>query len=119
MAWPYLFCKKQNDIGHPEVEKDGKKVLNVGWVDIPKKPRKDQPKHAITGTMNGCAAVVMTKKNDDKNLRVYHLQSPGPRGQEMWNNYIEIIKKHHGVDVDAVLTSFSWEDYGKIEVLFV
>ena len=36
-----------------------------------------------------------------------------------WDKYIAIIMKHHKVDVDAVLTSFSWEDYGKIKVLFV
>jgi len=89
----------------------GEVALNVGWVDIPKKPKNDQPRYAVTGTMNGCATVVMTKTKDDANLRVYHLQSPGPRGGKKWNGYIEIIRKHHP-EVGTVLTSFAWEDYG-------
>ena len=104
--FPYHMGKPGENINTAEKE------LNVGWVDIPKKPKKGQPRYAVTGHMNGCAVVVMTKTDDDQKLRVYHLQSPGPRGKEKWNKYIEIIKSFHAVG--TVVTSFSWEDYVKV-----
>ena len=85
--------------------------LNVGWVDIPKNPNARQPKLAITGGMNGCATVIMSFKDGRQMMRVYHLQSPGPKNGERWDRYIRIIKHHHE-EVDNVITSFAWEDYG-------
>jgi len=81
--------------------------LNVGWVDIPKHPRADEPKIAITGHMNGCATVIMEfEDRNNPNMRVYHLQSPGRRYQEYINN----IRQHH--PVDRIIASFGWEEYG-------
>jgi len=85
--------------------------LGVGWVDIPKNPTRDQPRLAITGGMNGCATIVMSLKNDISTLRVYHLQSPETFEGPQWNAYIQTIKNLHN-DVDNVVSSFSWEDYG-------
>jgi len=85
--------------------------LGVGWVDIPKRPSGNQPRLAITGGMNGCATVVMSLRNDRNTLRVYHLQSPGMRGGSKWNAYIQTIRNLH-MDVDNIISSFSWEDYG-------
>ena len=83
--------------------------LNVGWVDIPKHPRADEPKIAITGHMNGCATVIMEfEDRNNPNMRVYHLQSPGRRYQE----YIDNIRQHH--PVDRIIASFGWEEYGKV-----
>lgn len=97
--------------------------LNVGWVDIPLRPsaRKNEPKLAITGGMNGCVTLVMSlKKPKTDYVRVYHLQSPSGRKSSKENNYkpdIDVIKRFH-TDVDNIITSFSWDDYGGYDTGF-
>lgn len=90
----------------------GTSGLGVGWVDIPRRPTGDQPRIAITGGMNGCATVIMSVRNQQNTMRVYHLQSPGPRGGDLWNSYIQTIRNFHANVVDIINTFTFEEDYG-------